>query len=84
MRAEQTELVRRAAARAKEHNRELKLASLEHQQRTNIEELRSKILRKVSFQSIYYLAKVVDPIPMLTFWTSIQPVRVACPFFVQG
>uniref|UniRef100_A0A5K3FDX0 SCAPER_N domain-containing protein n=1 Tax=Mesocestoides corti TaxID=53468 RepID=A0A5K3FDX0_MESCO len=46
MRGEQTKLVRREAARAKEHNRELKLANLEHQQRSHIEELRSNILRK--------------------------------------
>lgn len=47
-RAEQSELVRRAAARTKTHNREVKLATLEQQQRTQIEELRSKILKKVS------------------------------------
>uniref|UniRef100_A0A0X3P9V3 S phase cyclin A-associated protein in the endoplasmic reticulum n=1 Tax=Schistocephalus solidus TaxID=70667 RepID=A0A0X3P9V3_SCHSO len=45
-RAEKTELMRRAAARAKEHNREMKLSNLENQQRAHIEELRSKIERK--------------------------------------
>ncbi|VDM31776.1 unnamed protein product [Hydatigera taeniaeformis] len=46
MRGEQTRLVRRAAARERELHREMKLASLEQQQRQHIEELRSKILRK--------------------------------------
>lgn len=46
-RAELLEHSRRAAARAKELNREVKIASLEEQQRTHIEQLRSKIQRKV-------------------------------------
>ncbi|CDS36178.1 S phase cyclin A associated protein in the [Echinococcus multilocularis] len=46
MRGEQTRLVRRAAARERELHREMKLASLEQQQRQHIEELRSKIVRK--------------------------------------
>ncbi|VDK38264.1 unnamed protein product [Taenia asiatica] len=46
MRGEQTRLVRRAAAKERELHREMKLASLEQQQRQHIEELRSKILRK--------------------------------------
>ncbi|TPP66286.1 S phase cyclin A-associated protein in the endoplasmic reticulum [Fasciola gigantica] len=45
-RAELLEHSRRAAARAKELNREVKIASLEEQQRTHIEQLRSKIQRK--------------------------------------
>lgn len=46
-RGERTRLVRRAAAREREAHREMKLAALEQQQRQHIEELRSKILRKV-------------------------------------
>ena len=47
LRGEQIRSVRRAAAKKRELHREMKLASLEQQQRQHIEELRSKILRKV-------------------------------------
>ncbi|KAF7255113.1 hypothetical protein EG68_09445, partial [Paragonimus skrjabini miyazakii] len=45
-RAELLEHTRRAAAKAKEQHREIKMANLEEQQRTHIEELRSRIQRK--------------------------------------
>uniref|UniRef100_A0A183AW35 U1-type domain-containing protein n=1 Tax=Echinostoma caproni TaxID=27848 RepID=A0A183AW35_9TREM len=68
-RAELLEHSRRAAARAKELHREVKIASLEEQQRTHIEQLRTKIQRKyfpMSYQAALYNPLLLNVPPTTT------------------
>lgn len=75
---------RRAAARAKKQSREIKMATLEEQQRTHIEQLRCKIQRKVNF--LTYIFVQFPIIHLFTFYefestsviNSTNPFGISC------